>query len=578
MPFRPMLSPLIEILRMVSRGRRRQIVPLTILITCGALAELCTIGAIIPLIAIVSGSGDPRAFGPFAALLPEWLAGAVSGPAAIGLVMSLFAVVALTAMVLRLIILWFMHRFILGAFHDLSVALFSRALNRDYAFHISRNTSEVVASVNKAAVVTADVLMPLIQGLSSSVIAAFIMVGLVIIDPMVALLAGAGFGAIYAGVLLLTRQRMRANSRTIAATQTERIQYLREGLGGIRDILIDRTHEHFTQRFSETEARYRDARVVNMFLALAPRYLIEGLGMILLAAVAVMLSARPGGLLEALPALGAFALGAQRLIPLLQMIFYGLASAMGNERLIRDVLEPLADPVVETPVPRSAGLSFESAIEVRDVSFRYADDLPEVLSGISIVIPRGGRIGIVGSTGSGKSTLTDLLLGLLEPSKGVIRIDGVALDRTTRGHWQAMVAHVPQSIYLADGSVTANIAFGVPEGQVDHDRVREVAMAANIDGVIAAMPEGYATRVGERGVWLSGGQRQRIGIARALYKKARFLVLDEATSALDVETEAEVMDAIRRLDRAMTVVIVTHRLENVASCDQVVRIEHGRRC
>jgi ATP-binding cassette subfamily B protein len=221
-------------------------------------------------------------------------------------------------------------------------------------------------------------------------------------------------------------------------------------------------------------------------------------------------------------------------------------------------------------------MPFEQAIALKGVSFRYGDDLPWVLRGIDLTIPRGSRVGFIGQTGSGKSTAIDLIMGLLAPVEGSLEIDGQAVTPATCRGWQAHLAHVPQAIFLADGTIAENIAFGVPSGQIDRDRVRSAARGAQIASVIEGWAEQYDTVVGERGVRLSGGQRQRIGIARALYKSADVIVLDEATSALDTTTEEAVMRTIEGLGRDTTVLIVAHRLSTLRTCDRVVELRGGR--
>ena len=220
-------------------------------------------------------------------------------------------------------------------------------------------------------------------------------------------------------------------------------------------------------------------------------------------------------------------------------------------------------------------IPFKRSISLTRISFQYTVDGPIVLHDVSLNIPAGARVGIIGKTGSGKSTLVDLVMGLLKPTSGMISIDGIALTQGNVRGWQAQIAHVPQSIYLADATITENIAFGVPKQQIDHERLRAAMHQAKLNELIGSLPEGYETIVGERGVRLSGGQRQRIGIARALYREARVLVFDEATSALDNETEAQVLEAIELLGRDLTILIIAHRLSTLTLCDMVVKLDLG---
>ena len=285
-----------------------------------------------------------------------------------------------------------------------------------------------------------------------------------------------------------------------------------------------------------------------------------------------------GGLVGALPVLAALALGAQRALPLLQKIYQAWSQTTGNFQVLDDLVSMLSLPVASTRNRRrqSDALPFDDRIEFDSLHLRYVVTEPEVLTDINLTIPKGSRVGIVGKTGSGKSTLMDILMGLLEPTGGRIRVDGKAIDAENQNHWRQRIAHVPQHIYLSDASITENIALGVSPDRIDQDRVHQAARQAQIAEFIESHRQGYETRVGERGVQLSGGQRQRIGIARALYKDADVLVFDEASSALDTETETAVMHAVGQLDPNLTLFIIAHRLQTLRGCDLVVRLGEGR--
>ena len=405
-------------------------------------------------------------------------------------------------------------------------------------------------------------------------IATFVIIGLVVVNPILALVSGGGFIAIYVVTALLSRNRLESNGVIIAKSQQKRVLAMQEGLGGIRDVLIDGTQAVFVDTFATAEAGLRDARSHNALYANAPRFLVEGLGIILIVLVAVSIAGRSGGFINAIPALGALAFGAQKLLPLIQQVFQGWAQAIGGKQVLFDVIELLnrSSPIL---VEKTEPLSFRKSIVLSNIEHKYARNSQPTLSGVDIEILKGARVGIVGRTGSGKSTLVDLIMGLLEPTVGEVRIDGTAVSDRNRQAWQKNIAHVPQAIFLADTSVAENIAFGVESSAIDMARVREAAEQAELAEVIAQLPHGYGTRVGERGIQLSGGQRQRIGIARALYKKASVLVFDEATSALDHVTESAVMEAIKSLDANLTILIVAHRLSTLECCDMIFRIEGG---
>jgi ATP-binding cassette subfamily B protein len=301
-----------------------------------------------------------------------------------------------------------------------------------------------------------------------------------------------------------------------------------------------------------------------------------GVAVVLIAVLAVWFSTQPGGLLAAVPILGALAIGAQRLLPMAQAVYFGWAGYSAHADSIADVFELLEMPIeAESPGGAATAIAFEHGLAMHDITFRYADGT-EALSSVNLEIAKGERIGIVGKTGSGKSTLVDVLMGLLAPTEGVLLVDGEPVAGARVAGWRARIAHVPQSIFLRDATIAENIAFGTAKGEIDDALVRDSAGHAGLLEFIESLPKGFSTVVGERGIRLSGGQRQRIGIARALYKNADLLILDEATSALDSETEAAVMQSVETLSSNLTVVLIAHRLSTVAICDRVYRLDGGR--
>jgi ATP-binding cassette subfamily B protein len=342
-------------------------------------------------------------------------------------------------------------------------------------------------------------------------------------------------------------------------------------------VLLDGTQPVYCDQYRQVDRRLRQAQCNNTFISQSPRFVMEALGMVLIAVLAYVLSLRAGGIAPSLPVLGALALGAQRLLPALQQAYSAWQSIAGNQASLADVMGLLDQPLPEELLlPLPPPLHFSRAIRFEAVRFRYDAQAPWVVDGLDFTIPKGARVGFVGSTGSGKSTTLDLLMGLLPPSQGRILIDDVELSSRGIRAWQQAIAHVPQSIYLADATLAENIAFGVRPEAIDSSRVHEAARQAQIADFIEAGAGGYQARVGERGVRLSGGQRQRIGIARALYKRASVLVFDEATSALDNATEQSVMNTIDGLDRELTILMIAHRLTTVQHCDMIIELDHGK--
>jgi ATP-binding cassette subfamily B protein len=573
---RDTLSALQRLWVHIGARRRTQAAALLLLTTLAAFAEVLAIAAALPFLVALTAPElllEHRLLGP-------WLrAAGVSGPAEVRMAASLaFAAAALLSGAARIALnrctmTW---TFEVGA--ELDAAMFRRTLYQPYAVHVGRHSSELIAgATSRSDALVYRVLMPCFTMVNATLMMAAVLGALVAWRPLAALGAFCGFLAVYGAVAVASRRLLVANGRVVAAASARVIRLLQEGLGGIRDVLIDGSQSHYARRFADETRRMRSAQGAMQFLAASPRFGIEALGLALIAGVAWAMSREGTGLDGALTAIGALAFSAQRVLPMLQECYWSFSTLTGTHATLLDSLE-----LLDQPEPAEAGtgpveaLPFRSAIRLERIGFRYGPAAAWVLRDASVEIARGTRLGIVGTSGGGKSTLLDLIVGLQPPTEGRLAVDGVDIDDAMRARWRARIALVPQVIHLADCSVEENIAFGVPRADIDRLRVREAALKARIADVVEAMPNGYATRVGEGGIRLSGGQRQRIGLARALYKQADVLVLDEATSALDSATEREVIDTVEALGREVTVIMVAHRLTTLERCDRIVRIEGGR--
>lgn len=540
----------------------------------GAIAEAATLGALLPFLALIA---DPNAMGD-KSIIARWLPSfeLTNFKDSLLALTLLFSAVAVTAGALRIFLAWATNRYVFALGHELGARVYERVLYQPYSYHVSRNSSSVLAMLRQVQMITAGVILPLLQAIGGMIIGIFIIAALFALSSFVTFVVFAAFGAVYLAMSLAIRNRLKTNARIIERAQAEGIRTVQEGLGGIRDVIVNNTQPYFLSRFDELDRHLQRANATNAFAAAAPRFAIEAVGMVIIAALAYLLITRTSDSGHVLPMLGTFVLGAQRLLPLMHLIYGNWALMLGNIIGAEVVLKTLEAPLpADWTQSQPERLPFDRAIVLRDVSFRYAPDQQPVLEGLSLTVLKGAKVGFIGKTGSGKSTTVDLVMGLLEPTGGTIEIDGRRLEGTTRRAWQRQIAHVPQSIFLADASIAENIAFGIEPAKIDRERLRNAAQQAALGDFIERLPQGYETRVGERGVRLSGGQRQRIGIARALYKQATVLVFDEATSALDMETEAAVMEAIQELPADLTVLIIAHRLTTVEYCDEVVTIENG---
>lgn len=560
----------------LSRVRQLQFWLLICVMLVSALAEVLSLGAVLPFLGILI---DPERL--YSQHFMEDIALVLGITSANQLVLPLtvaFVTAALIAGGIRILLLWVSTRLAFASGADLGIEVYRRTLYQPYHVQVARNSSEVISGITiKVNGVVFGALLPLLTLVSSTMLLVAVMLALIAIDPMVALFSAVVFGASYFLITWTSRRRLRRNSQRIAQEQTRVVKALQEGLGGIRDVLLDGTQPFYCDIYRQADHPLRRAQSNNSFISQSPRYIMEALGMVLIAALAFTLSRQVGGIATALPVLGALAIGAQRLLPALQQIYMAWASIIGNHASLADTIALLDQPLeAEHLLPTPAPLIFQKEIQFDAVRFRYNIDGPWILDGLNLTIPKCARVGFVGSTGSGKSTTLDLLMGLLMPTEGELLVDGQLLSGNSLRAWQRSIAHVPQSIFLADTTLAENIAFGVPLEAIDFVRVQHAARQAQIADFIESSPQGYQAHVGERGIRLSGGQRQRIGIARALYKHASVLVFDEATSALDNATEQSVMEAIEGLSSNLTILIIAHRLSTVRGCDTIVELEHGR--
>ncbi len=564
-----------QLFRHVKSQRRYQLALLIGLTGVSSVMEVISLGATIPFIGVLT---QPEKI--FNAPALSWVIqklGIVSASDLVFPIALFFAMAACFAGLFRLALLWVSVRLSNAIGVDLSVEVYWRTLHQPYPIHIARSSGEVISGVTHKVECVTSVLNSFVVVVTSLILFVAILGTLFFISPMIASVSVVCFSGGYGIIGWVTRKRLKKNSQSIALQQTVAIKTLQEGLGAIRDILLDSSQRIYTKTYSASVAALRRAIGENLYITLAPRFVMETLGMVLIAFFAYSLKSEPGGIAGALPILGALALGAQRLMPLLQQIYGNCSVISGSRSSLIDVLSFLEQPAPEsTSLVALEPLLLTDCIRFKDVSFQYSHAGNLVLKDVNITIPKGSRVGLIGKTGEGKSTAIDLLMGLLDPTTGKILIDEHELTPLIKQSWQKNIAHVPQSIYLADSTIAENIAFGVSKNEIDWDQVFEAANQAQIASYIDASAERYETMVGERGVRLSGGQRQRIGIARALYKKATVLLFDEATSALDSEVEAAVMETIDNLGRDYTVITIAHRLTTLRGCDVIYEISNKR--
>jgi len=565
-------SDLFRFFEFISRVRRRQFLVLLAFMIVGAASEMATLGAVFAFLSMMT-----RSESYVCSSVQQWL---LSCDMNFQKASIIFIIVVCVASVLRTFLLRSSTRFSYALGEDIGNDVFRRVLYQPYEFHTVTNSSEVIAGIVKVNMLIQQVLNPAMQAIVAIVLSVTIFSTLLSIHAVAATTSALVFALLYSVTAVLTRKLVAKNGKIVAELESLRMKSIQEGLGGIRDVILEGSQRLHVAHFSDINSRQREAQASNTFLKGAPRFIIEAVGMVFIVGLAYFLNLS-GSDTSVVPLLGALALGAQKLLPQIQQIYTAFFSLHGSHAVMVDVLALLHRPIpaanafpAKQVIRRDAyGTPF---IRFEDVGFHYINVGKPVFRQVNLDIRKGQCVGLVGQTGSGKSTLVDIILGLLEPTEGAIYIDGERRQKPDLDGWYIRVAHVPQNIFLADTTIWENIAIGCAQERIDQERALEAANRACLSEVLQSLPEGGLTRIGERGVRLSGGQRQRIGIARALYRQADLLVLDEATSALDDTTETAVIDAILNQENAPTIVMIAHRLHTLKRCDAIYRVEAGR--
>ena len=493
-----------------------------------------------------------------------------------------FVLVVVTALY-RAVTHYVMNKFIEMRRHSISVKLLSAYLKQPYSFFLDKNSSDLSKGVlSEVDELIGSVIRPVYNMLAYGVVLLAITLLLIVVDPLLAFLAGAVLGGLYSFTFLMLKQRLSKIGESRVVANKGRFVAAGEAFGGIKDIKLLNREQNYLDRFGGPSRMFARARATHTTIIQVPNFVLEAIVFGTMLIVTLFLVIISGGvhsdtLGTVLPVLGLYAFAAYRMKPAVQNIYTGLSSL----RYGRKAVENIYRDVNLTPSP-AAKSQFETVslldeLCLKDVSYSYPGTSDQSVSDLNLTIKAGSATGIVGTTGAGKTTIIDLILGLLTPTDGQITIDGTILTADNVSQWQQNLGYVPQDIFLADTTIQMNIAFGVPEEQVDQNRVEACASMAQVANFIEqSLSDGYQTMVGERGVRLSGGERQRIGIARALYRDPQVLILDEATSALDVDTERAVMDAIETLSTQKTIILIAHRLSTVKQCDLVVCVDKGR--
>jgi len=566
---------LISILWMnISKKRKKQFWLLLILMIITSLLEVLSIGLVLPFLGILANPEEVHKvelLQPFMALFQNY------NPNQISLSITLVFVFSIViAGLFRLSLLYVQTRFSYAIGTDLSVDIYRRTLYQNYSVHISRNSMDVINSIIvKTNAVIQQVLMPILILISSVFFVFFVFAAISIVNILVSLSVFIVFGGIYIVFGRQFKNRLEKNSLNISEQSNKVIRYLQEGLNGIREVIITNSQKFYYNLYRDADIKLRKSSGVNAFIQASPRPIIEMIGIVLISIFAYILSREEGGLVGAIPMVGLLVVGVQRILPIFQNIYNSYSNILGTYQSFSDVIELLNQ---DAP-PRGIELidlmpmSFDKKIQLKEVSFYHNDADDSVFKKINLTIEKGSCVGIIGRTGSGKSTLIDIIIGLFSPSSGGVYIDDMLITHENLRSWQMNISHVSQDVFLFDGTIEENIAFGINKSDIDRDKIKKSCMQAYIQDYIEKLPKQYETIIGERGARLSGGQKQRIGIARAFYRGNKVLILDEATSALDVETEKLIREAIKAFQKDVTIISIAHRVSTLDNCDYIFEIK-----
>ncbi|WP_018949738.1 ABC transporter ATP-binding protein [Thioalkalivibrio sp. ALMg11] len=574
-----MLQRLRVFFSLLTREQRARLLRLQILVVLMAFAEVGGVVAIGPFMALVGDMSRLEGDGTLAQL---YEASGFTDPADFLFWLGIAVLMALAAgAVLAMITTWRLALYANQVGAELSSRLYKHYMHQPWLFHADGSSSQLTNKIaQECQRITNTILRPLMMMNAKVVLALFMAIVIFVYNPMVALTGLLIFAAAYLILYRVVRGRLVSNGATITQTNQQRFKLMNEGFGGIKDTLLLGRQADFNQRFEAASRRFGRAQGTTQALSQVPRYAMEliAYGSVIFL-VLYLLAAHEGNLGEILPMLAIYALAGFKLLPAFQQIFTSVAQIRGNlaafDNLEAD-LRDSQDASIGVSAERFGHWRPKEEIRLDEVTFTYPGKEEPALQGLDLSLPVNHVVGLVGASGSGKSTAIDILLGLIEPQEGRLTIDGQPLQPEQKRAWQNSMGFVPQSIFLADASIRENIAFGLPPEQIDEESVRRAARMAHLDQLLVDLPEGLDTRVGERGIQLSGGQRQRIGIARALYDDADVLVLDEATSALDGITEKLVMDAIHDFSGKKTIIMIAHRLATVKQCDSIYLLSEGK--
>jgi len=487
----------------------------------------------------------------------------------------------LFASIISMITTWRLAMFAQRTGTEIADRLYDHFLNQTWLFHASGSSAILTKKIAVECLrVTGGVLLPLMYMNAKIALVTLLGLSIFLFDPTIALIGISVFGISYFLIFKGVRHLLNKNGQVISEVTEQRFTLMNEGFGGIKDVLLLGRNFDFIKRFNRSGRQLAHSQGMNIAIAASPRYFVELIAFgSIISLILYLIASYEGNLGMILPALSVYAVGSVKLLPAFQQIYSEIATLKANIPAFYSIQDDLKNSFQEKKILKEADqaiLNFKKNISLENITFNYPDIEEPTLKQLNMSIPVNSVTGIVGPSGSGKSTLVDILLALIEPQKGQLKVDDNIINDKNRRSWQNIFGFVAQSIFLSEGTIAENVAFGIPEDKIDFKQVEKALNLAHLSEFVKSLKNGFHTKVGERGVQLSGGQRQRIGIARALYHEAKVLVFDEATSSLDGITEKMIMQAINEFSGKKTIILIAHRLKTVQKCDQIFFIDNGQ--
>ncbi len=458
----------------------------------------------------------------------------------------------------------------------ISYKCFHKLLSQNYQFYLNNSSSKIITDTILHINTTVLMIEFMLQLITSLIICIFLVIGLFLINKANAIIAFTIFAIVYINIAFYSKSKLLKNSYEITKKNEAITKTLQESLGSIRDLLINQSKNIFLKQYKISDISLRKMNAENQFLGAFPRFTLEGIGIIVLLSISISIFFATGTTKLILPIVGTLALGTQRLLPAMQMIYTNWATIKANTKAMTNVLKMLDIKEMNNNKENIIPIKLKSFLSLEKVNFSYENTSKLVLKNINLRINLGEKIGIIGQTGSGKSTLLDILMGLLEPTSGKLIIDNIDIYRNRKIiNWRKSLSHVPQNVYLLDISLKENIALGIEPKNIDMKKIKLCSKKAKVDSFVNKLNNKYSEVVGERGSKLSGGQMQRIGIARSLYRNPQVLFLDEATSAVDKKTEAEIISSINNKSDKLTIISIAHNMSALKNFDRIFEIKDG---